>query len=114
MGIAVFFLEESFVQTEPDDSYFLTRHIEDSLPEDLSIADLVLYQRSGICNVAMLKFAKPLRLFANKNFFLRVPNKEFALNNFNVCEQHFTVMNYSDDTPFYHVKYAEFTVEREK
>lgn len=78
------------------------------------IADPALYQRTEICTVAILKFAKPLRLFANKIFFLRFTNEEFALNNFNVYEQHFTVMNYSKGTSLYHVKCAEFIVEREK
>ncbi|XP_029046721.1 tubulin--tyrosine ligase-like protein 12 [Osmia bicornis bicornis] len=85
------------------------------------INDPVLYERPEIGKVkfdvryvVMLKSVKPLRAFAYKNFFLRFANKEFALNNFDVYEQHFTVMNYSEDRPFCHVKCADFILEWEK
>ncbi|KOC64670.1 Tubulin--tyrosine ligase-like protein 12 [Habropoda laboriosa] len=81
----------------------------------------VLYQRPengkvkfDVRYVVMLKSVKPLRVFAYKNFFLRFANKEFALNNFDVYEQHFTVMNYSEDTPLCHVKCADFILEWER
>ncbi|XP_054011549.1 tubulin--tyrosine ligase-like protein 12 [Hylaeus anthracinus] len=82
------------------------------------ISDPVLFKRPEIGNVkfdiryvVMLKSVKPLRAFAYKNFFLRFANKEFALNNFDLYEQHFTVMNYSEDTPLFHLKCADFILE---
>ncbi|XP_076234455.1 tubulin tyrosine ligase-like 12 [Calliopsis andreniformis] len=85
------------------------------------ISSPVLYERPEIGRVKfdvryviMLKSVNPLRAFAYKNFFLRFANKEFALNNFDVYEQHFTVMNYSEDTPLCHVKCADFILEWEK
>ncbi|XP_076666159.1 tubulin tyrosine ligase-like 12 [Andrena cerasifolii] len=82
------------------------------------IADPVLYERPEIGKVkfdvryvVMLKSVSPLRVFAYKNFFLRFANKEFALNNFDVYEQHFTVMNYSEDSSLCHVKCADFILE---
>ena len=85
------------------------------------ITNPVLYKRPEIGKVkfdiryvVMLKHVKPLKVFAYKNFFLRFANKEFALNNFDVYEQHFTVMNYSEDTPLCHVKCANFILEWEK
>ncbi|XP_076758486.1 tubulin tyrosine ligase-like 12 isoform X1 [Xylocopa sonorina] len=85
------------------------------------ITDPVLYERPEIGKVkfdvryvVMLKSVKPLRVYAYKNFFLRFANKEFALNNFDVYEQHFTVMNYSGDTPLCHVKCADFILEWER
>ncbi|OAD56863.1 Tubulin--tyrosine ligase-like protein 12 [Eufriesea mexicana] len=84
------------------------------------ITNPVLYERPEIGKVkfdvryiVMLKSVKPLRMFAYRNFFLRFANKEFALNNFDVYEQHFTVMNYSEDTPLCHVKCADFILEWE-
>ncbi|XP_076638732.1 tubulin tyrosine ligase-like 12 [Colletes latitarsis] len=82
------------------------------------IAAPVLYDRPEIGKVkfdvryvVLLKSVKPLKAFAYKNFFLRFANKEFALNNFDVYEQHFTVMNYSEDIPLCHVKCADFISE---
>lgn len=85
------------------------------------IANPVVYDRPEIGRVkfdvryvVILKSANPLRVFAYRNFFLRFANKEFALNNFDVYEQHFTVMNYSEATPLCHVKCADFILEWEK
>ncbi|KZC06258.1 PREDICTED: tubulin--tyrosine ligase-like protein 12 [Dufourea novaeangliae] len=85
------------------------------------IANPILYERPEIGKVKfdvryvlLLKSVKPLRVFAYKNFFLRFANKEFALNNFDVYEQHFTVMNYSEDTPLCHLKCADFILEWER
>ncbi|XP_076165510.1 tubulin tyrosine ligase-like 12 [Ptiloglossa arizonensis] len=75
----------------------------------------VLYERPGIGKVkfdvryvVMLKSVKPLRVFVYKNFFLRFADKEFALNNFNNYEQHFTGVDYSEDFALYHVKCVHF------
>ncbi|CAL7951039.1 unnamed protein product [Xylocopa violacea] len=85
------------------------------------ITNPVLYERPEIGKVkfdvryvVMLESVKPLRVYAYKNFFLRFANKEFALNNFDVYEQHFTVMNYSEDIPLCHVKCADFILEWKK
>lgn len=85
------------------------------------ITNPVLYERLEIGKVkfdvryiVMLKSVNPLRVFVYKNFFLRFANKEFALNNFDVYEQHFTVMNYSENTPLCHVKCADFIIEWER
>lgn len=80
----------------------------------------VMYNRPQIGHVkfdiryiVLLKSVKLLCLYAYKNFFLRFANQQFALNNLDVYEQHFTVMNYSDENPLYHVKCAEFIVQWE-
>lgn len=82
------------------------------------IAQPVLYDRPHVGRVkfdiryvVLLRSAKPLRLYAYANFFLRFANRPFALDNLDVYEQHFTVMNYSDESPLYHVKRAEFVVQ---
>ncbi|XP_014475085.1 PREDICTED: tubulin--tyrosine ligase-like protein 12 [Dinoponera quadriceps] len=82
------------------------------------ITQPVLYDRAHIGRVkfdiryvVLLKSVKPLRAYAYANFFLRFANQPFALNNLDVYEQHFTVMNYSDENPLYHVKCAEFVVQ---
>lgn len=64
--------------------------------------------------VVLLKSVIPLKAYVYKNFFLRFANKEFALNNFDDYEQHFTVMNYNDDALLCHLKCADFIVEWEK
>lgn len=85
------------------------------------ITNPVLYDRPEIGKVkfdiryiVMLKCVQPLQVFVYKNFFLRFANKEFALNNFDVYEQHFTVMNYSEDIPLCHIKCADFILEWER
>ncbi|XP_053597060.1 tubulin--tyrosine ligase-like protein 12 [Microplitis demolitor] len=85
------------------------------------ISSPVLYPRPGVGNVkfdvryvVLLKSVKPLVVYAYSNFFLRFANKAFALNNLYDYEQHFTVMNYSDEAELYHVKCADFVVEWNK
>ncbi|KAG5327569.1 TTL12 protein, partial [Pseudoatta argentina] len=80
----------------------------------------VLYNRSDINQVkfdvryvVLLKSVKPLRAYAYANFFLRFANQPFALNNFNAYEQHFTVMNYTEENSLFHEKCADFIVEWE-
>lgn len=80
----------------------------------------VLYNRPNINQVkfdmryvVLLKSVKPLRAYAYANFFLRFANQPFALNNFDVYEQHFTVMNYAEENPLFHIKCANFIVEWE-
>lgn len=82
------------------------------------ITQPVLYDRPHIGRVkfdiryvVLLKSVKPLCTYAYANFFLRFANRPFELNNLDVYEQHFTVMNYSDENPLYHVKCAEFVVQ---
>lgn len=84
------------------------------------VARPVLYNRSGIGQVkfdvryvVLLKSVKPLRAYAYRNFFLRFANLPFALNNLDVYEQHFTVMNYIEENPLYHMKCANFLIEWE-
>ncbi|XP_043491992.1 tubulin--tyrosine ligase-like protein 12 [Polistes fuscatus] len=72
------------------------------------------YVKFDIRYVVMLRSVSPLKAYAYSNFFLRFANKEFALNNFDVYEQHFTVMNYSENTDLCHLKCADFIVEWEK
>lgn len=81
----------------------------------------VLYNRPDINQVkfdiryvVLLKSVKPLRVYAYANFFLRFSNLPFALNNFDVYEQHFTVMNYTEEDVLFHLKCADFIVEWEK
>ena len=58
--------------------------------------------------MVLLKSVNPLEVFAYSNFFLRFANKPFALNQLDVYEQHFTVMNYDESTPLCHTKCADF------
>ncbi|KAG7203962.1 hypothetical protein KM043_001828 [Ampulex compressa] len=85
------------------------------------ISKPVLFDRPGIGKVkfdiryvVLLKSVEPLKAYTYTNFFLRFANKAFALNNFDVYEQHFTVMNYSENTPLCHVKCADFILEWER
>jgi len=83
------------------------------------VARPVLYHRADIAGrvkfdlryVLLLKSVKPLRAYAYRNFFLRFANLPFALDNLDVYEQHFTVMNYTEENPLYHVRCADFLVE---
>ncbi|KAL6432544.1 hypothetical protein ACFW04_006841 [Cataglyphis niger] len=84
------------------------------------IARPVLYNRPDINKVkfdiryiVLLKSVKPLRAYAYANFFLRFANLPFALNNFDIYEQHFTVMNYIEEEALFHLKCADFIVEWE-
>ncbi|XP_077281005.1 tubulin tyrosine ligase-like 12 isoform X1 [Temnothorax americanus] len=80
----------------------------------------ILYNRPDINQVkfdmryvVLLKSVKPLRAYAYANFFLRFANQPFALNNFDTYMQHFTVMNYTEENPLFHMKCADFIVEWE-
>ena len=42
----------------------------------------------------MLKSVQPLRVAVYRRFWLRFANKPFALDEFDVYDKHFTVMNY--------------------
>lgn len=58
--------------------------------------------------VILLKSAKPLQVYAYRNFFLRFANKPFELNNFEDYEQHFTVMNYREGSTLKRMLCEEF------
>lgn len=66
------------------------------------ITNPVLFPRDDIGEVKfdlryviLLRSVKPLKLYAYQRFWLRFANKEFALDQFEDYEKHFTVMNYS-------------------
>ncbi|CAI5719844.1 hypothetical protein KXD40_006581 [Peronospora effusa] len=46
--------------------------------------------------LVMVKSTEPLELYLSGVYWLRIANKEFAMDNFEDFEKHFTVMNYSD------------------
>ncbi|GBP70055.1 Tubulin--tyrosine ligase-like protein 12 [Eumeta japonica] len=58
--------------------------------------------------VILLTSVRPTKIYVYNNFFLRFSNKPFALNNFDDYEQHFTVMNYNEETPLYRLMCDEF------
>lgn len=58
--------------------------------------------------VILLKATKPLTAFIYKKFFLRFANKPFELDDFDIYEKHFTVMNYSTNVELKHMKCEEF------
>ncbi|KAL0120581.1 hypothetical protein PUN28_008343 [Cardiocondyla obscurior] len=75
----------------------------------------VLYNRPDIDQVkfdiryiVLLKSVKPLRAYAYANFFLRFANLSFKLDDFDIYEQHFTVMNYGEANRLFHVKCDDF------
>ena len=47
--------------------------------------------------ILLLRSVRPLKLFAYDRFWLRFANKAFDLDQLDVYEKHFTVMNYDDD-----------------
>ena len=64
----------------------------------------VLFHRPGIGQVKfdvrfiiLLQSVKPLRVFAYNRFWLRFANQPFSLEQLDVYEKHFTVMNYSSE-----------------
>ena len=66
--------------------------------------DPVLFQRPEIGPVKfdiryilLLRSVKPLKVYAYNRFWLRFANQKFELNDYDVYEKHFTVMNYSED-----------------
>ncbi|KAG7383353.1 Tubulin--tyrosine ligase-like protein 12 [Phytophthora pseudosyringae] len=46
--------------------------------------------------LVMVKSTEPLELYLSGVYWLRIANKEFAMDNFQDFEKHFTVMNYTD------------------
>jgi tubulin--tyrosine ligase-like protein 12 len=63
----------------------------------------VLFQRDDVLDgsvkfdlrfIVMLKSVSPLRIGIYKRFWLRFANKSFSLNDLDVYDKHFTVMNY--------------------
>ncbi|XP_063985288.1 tubulin--tyrosine ligase-like protein 12 [Diachasmimorpha longicaudata] len=85
------------------------------------VSSPVLYDRPDVGKVkfdvryvVLLSSVKPLKAYAYTSFFLRFANRPFALDNFDIYEQHFTVMNYSDESPLHHVKCEDFVNEWSK
>lgn len=58
--------------------------------------------------IILLTSVNPTEVFIYRNFFLRFSNKPFAMNNFEDYEQHFTVMNYNEETPLYRMMAHDF------
>lgn len=61
--------------------------------------------------VILMTSVKPLIVHIYKNFFLRFSNVPFAMNEFDVYEKHFTVMNYGENLVLKHLKCEEFLSE---
>lgn len=61
--------------------------------------------------IILLTSVQPLVAHIYKNFFLRFSNIPFALNEFDVYEKHFTVMNYGENLVLKHLKCEDFLEE---
>ena len=61
--------------------------------------------------VILLKNVEELEVYVYKNFFLRFSNIPFEMNDFDVYEKHFTVMNYDENFVLQHLKCEEFQNE---
>ncbi|XP_063704631.1 tubulin--tyrosine ligase-like protein 12 [Culicoides brevitarsis] len=62
--------------------------------------------------VVMLKEAGAApEVYMYNNFFLRFANKPYELNDFDVYEKHFTVMNYVEHANLHHLKCEDFLIE---
>lgn len=61
--------------------------------------------------VILLTSVEPLIAHVYKNFFLRFSNVPFEMNEFDVYEKHFTVMNYGDNLLLKHLKCEDFLNE---
>lgn len=61
--------------------------------------------------VILLTSVDPCVVHIYKNFFLRFSNVPFAMNEFDIYEKHFTVMNYNENLVLKHVKCNEFITE---
>ncbi|XP_074035703.1 tubulin tyrosine ligase-like 12 isoform X2 [Leptinotarsa decemlineata] len=59
----------------------------------------------------LVKSVKPLEAYVYRHFFLRFANRPFELNEFDVYEKHFTVMNYTDNAVLKHMKCEDFKME---
>ncbi|XP_075223337.1 tubulin--tyrosine ligase-like protein 12 [Lycorma delicatula] len=79
--------------------------------EDVEGSGLVKFD---IRYVLLLKSVKPLEAYTYKNFFLRFANKSFELNDFDIYEKHFTVMNYGESTPLHRLLCNDFIKQFEK
>ncbi|CAH1117227.1 unnamed protein product [Phaedon cochleariae] len=64
--------------------------------------------------VLLLKSVKPLQAYVYKKFFLRFSNQPFELNDFEVYEKHFTVMNYTDGAQLKHMNCDTFKLKWKK
>lgn len=58
--------------------------------------------------VVLLSSVAPLKAWSYKYFFLRFSNVPFAMNEFDVYEKHFTVMNYGENIQLKHLKCDDF------
>ncbi|OQV21728.1 Tubulin--tyrosine ligase-like protein 12 [Hypsibius exemplaris] len=66
--------------------------------------------------IVMLKSVQPLRVGIYKRFWLRFANKAFALDEFDVYDKHFTVMNYGQGEihqKFCHIFIEQFDAQNE-
>lgn len=82
------------------------------------LSDPVLFYREDVEGTGLVKFdiryvlllksIKPLEAYVYKNFFLRFANKSFELNDFDVYEKHFTVMNYNSQASLHRMLSHEF------
>lgn len=61
--------------------------------------------------VIVVTSVEPLIAHVYKKFFLRFSNIPFAMNDFDIYEKHFTVMNYGDNLILKHLKCEEFLSE---
>lgn len=61
--------------------------------------------------VILLTSVEPLVVHVYKNFFLRFSNIPFAMDEFDIYEKHFTVMNYGENLALKHLKCDEFLSE---
>lgn len=61
--------------------------------------------------VILLTSCKPLVAHVYRNFFLRFSNIPFSMDEFDVYEKHFTVMNYGESLTLKHLKCEDFVNE---
>ncbi|XP_046971347.1 tubulin--tyrosine ligase-like protein 12 [Vanessa cardui] len=79
------------------------------------IENPVLFERQDVGQVKfdvryviLLKSVNPTVLYVYNNFFLRLSNKAFTLDNFDDYEKHFTVMNYTEGVPLFKLLCEDF------
>lgn len=58
--------------------------------------------------IVLLSKVKPLEMYIYKKFFLRFANIPFSMDEFDVYEKHFTVMNYGENLVLKHMKCEDF------
>ncbi|XP_022647207.1 tubulin--tyrosine ligase-like protein 12 isoform X3 [Varroa jacobsoni] len=85
------------------------------------ITDPVLFNREGIGRVkfdlrycVLLRDVSPLKVMVHRKFYLRFANRPFALDEFDVYEKHFTVMNYSEETDMKNILCDDFILKFEQ